>query len=228
MEGWLGERAPGSGLALGPGSTDDLVDGYYDTGDWRLYRAGYALRIREAEGGAEATMKSLATSDGGPRRRREISEPLKDAKVATLRAAKGPVGERLRLLVGGREVGRIFEVRTSRKTFALNLAQSDGATPDGATPDGVADGEVVEDAAGEVRQASGGEENRVGEVVLDSTRIPLGEGDESAGLTRVEVEVEAGAASDPRVGGSSGRWRAPWGCAGPGSPSTRPGSSLRG
>ena len=202
VEGWLGEGSSGYGLVVGPGSVDDLVDGYYDTGDWRLYRAGYALRVREAGDGAEATMKSLAPSEDGIRRRREISEPLKDAKIDTLRKARGPVGERLRLLVGEREVERIFEVRTNRKTFALNLTDGEGGTT---SPAGATDGEVVQDAAGDVREASGGGEagegTRLGEIVLDSTRIPLGEGEEPAGLTRVEVEVSAGAESYPLVRG---------------------------
>jgi triphosphatase len=205
VEGWLGEGSPGSGLVVGPGSSEDLVDGYYDTKDWRLYRAGYALRIRQKGGAAEATMKSLAPSEGGLRRRREISEPLKDAKIGTLRTTRGPVGERLRLLAGKREVGQIFEVRNNRKTFALNLAdEEDGVTVGDA--DGDAQVEIVQDASGDVREASGGGEagigTRIGEVVLDSTEIPLGEGEtDLAGLTRVEVEVMAGAAFDPRVQG---------------------------
>lgn len=198
VEGWLGEESSGFELVVGPGSAEDLVDGYYDTEDWRLYRAGYALRLRDSGGGGEATMKSLAPSDGGPRRRREISEPLKDAEMGTLRKARGPVAERLRLLVGEREVGRIFEVRTNRKTFALNAAEGNGGTLTAS-----ADGEIVQDAAGDVREASGGGEtgggSRLGEVVLDSTQITFGEGENLARLTRVEVEVEAGAASDPRV-----------------------------
>ena len=51
VEGWLGEGLAGSGLVVGPGSAEDLVDAYYDTEDWRLYRAGYALRIRQWRGG---------------------------------------------------------------------------------------------------------------------------------------------------------------------------------
>ena len=200
VEGWLGEESFGSGVVVGPGSVEDLVDGYYDTADWRLYRAGYALRVRESEAGAEATMKSLASSEDGIRRRREISETLKDAKIDTLRRARGPVGERLRLLVGEREVGPIFEVRTNRKTFALSLADGEGSAPAGAT-----NGEIVQDAAGDVREASAGGEagkdTRLGEIVLDSTQIPLGEGEKPAGLTRVEVEVAAGVESYPLVQG---------------------------
>lgn len=198
VEGWLAEASAGSGVVLGTASSDDLVDGYYDTGDWRLYRAGYALRIREAGGGAEATMKSLTPAEGNLRRRREISEPLKDAAIGTLRKSKGPVGERLRLLLGEREAERIFEVRTSRKTFPLSFAvgASDAGTDDSS------DGGVRQDAAGDVREGAGsGEGPRVGEVVLDSSGVPLGEGKESVGLTRVEVEVDSGSASDRRLCG---------------------------
>jgi CHAD domain-containing protein len=205
VEGWLGEGLPGSGLVVSPGSAEDLVDGYYDTEDWRLYRAGYALRIRQKGGAAEATMKSLAPSEGGLRRRREISEPLKDAKIGTLRMARGPVTERLRLLAGKREVRQIFEVRNNRKTFALNLADEEGGVTAGAS-DSAAAGKIVQDASGDVHESSGGGEagkdTRIGEVVLDSTEIPLGGGEQDfAGLTRVEVEVVAGAAFDPRVQG---------------------------
>lgn len=201
VEGWLVDAPVGSGLLVGPGSDDDLVDGYYDTGDWRLYRAGYALRIRETKDGAEATMKSLSPGEGNLRRRREISEPLKDGEIDTLRKSKGPVGERLRLLVGDREAERIFRVRTSRKTYPLSFDDGAGGEPDGATG-GSSSGGVVQDATGDVREPSGaGGSTRLGEVVLDSSEIPLGEAEESVGLTRVEVEVEAGAASDRRVRG---------------------------
>lgn len=197
VEDWLAGTAVDFGVVVGSGSVDEIVDGYYDTGDWRLYRAGYALRVRETKDGAEATMKSLAPAEGNLRRRREISEPLKDGEIGVPRSSRGLVGERLRILIGKREVQRIFQVRTSRKTYPLSVAAEDGGTSDG-TPDGSASVEVVQDAAGDVRESSGGGEDgsnaRVGEVVLDSSEIPLGEAEETVGLTRVEVEVEAGVA----------------------------------
>lgn len=193
VEVWLVETPIDFGLDVGEGSADELVDGYYDTKDWRLYRAGYALRVREKGDGAEATMKSLASGEGGLRRRREISEPLKDGGIGSLRSSKGLVGERLRTLIGEREVRRLFQVRTRRKTFPLSVA---GVAGDA---DGTTDGsgvEVVQDAVGEVREPSGARGASVGEVVLDTSEISLGEGDEPAGLTRVEVEVDAGSALD--------------------------------
>ena len=46
VESWLTERFKGPGIAIDPGSKKDLLDTYYDTEDWRVYRAGYALRVR--------------------------------------------------------------------------------------------------------------------------------------------------------------------------------------
>ena len=197
VRGWLGERASGTGPVVGPGSTDDLVDAYYDTGDWRLYRAGYALRVRKAGDGTEATMKSLAASvEGSLKRRREISEPLSDGEVATLKETSGPVGVRLKALVGGREVRKLFEIRTNRQTFAL------GSGDEGSQNGASGGEEVVEDASGDVRSPSDG--GRLGEIVLDSSEIPLGDGGESSRLMRVEVEVGAEAATDPGVRGIVG------------------------
>ena len=74
VEGWLEETPFVSGLRVVPGETKELTDTYYDTEDWRFYRAGYALRVRRDGKRVEATMKSLAPpEDGGLKRRREIS-----------------------------------------------------------------------------------------------------------------------------------------------------------
>src|ERR671910_2091376 len=120
VEGWLDKHNSGSsGLLIAPESTVEITDTYYDTDDWRFYRAGYALRVRNTDGEVEATMKSLTPAEGGLRRRREISEPLSDDKPATLREAGGPVGGRSRTLVGGRELRTLFRLETSRKGFGL-------------------------------------------------------------------------------------------------------------
>lgn len=120
-----GGSFPGGEAFRGGGRGRDISDTYFDTGDWRIYRAGYALRVRsKKEGAAEATMKLLApAADGAPglRRRREISEPLDGAKPTDLDGASGPVGEKIRALVGSRALRPIFEVRTSRSAHALSL-----------------------------------------------------------------------------------------------------------
>src|SRR5215210_1088637 len=125
VEGWLGRQYSGSsGLIVAPESTLEITDTYYDTDDWRFYRAGYALRVRNTDGEIEATMKSLTPAEGSLRRRREISEPLKDDKPATLTEAGGPVGGRCRALVGRREMRQLFKIETCRRGFALLLEGS--------------------------------------------------------------------------------------------------------
>jgi triphosphatase len=127
VEGWLGRHSSGSsGLAVAPDSTVGIADSYYDTDDWRLYRAGYALRVRETDGGVEATMKSLEPGEGSLRRRREISEPMEDGRLSTLGKTNGPVGSMSRKIIGGRGLRRLFQIRTRRQRFALGLDGSTG------------------------------------------------------------------------------------------------------
>src|SRR5215204_5062189 len=149
VEGWLDQHNSGSpGLLIAPESTLEITDTYYDTEDWRFYRAGYALRVRNTDGAVEATMKSLTPAEGSLRMRREISEPLSDDNPATLRKASGPVGGRSRTLVGERELRPLFSIETRRQGFALLL-------------EGSADGSQSD--------------VRIGEISLDTSKIPLGE-----------------------------------------------------
>ena len=179
VEAWLRQHSSGSGLVVEPESEEKITDTYYDAEDWRFYRAGYALRVRKAGSNAEATMKSLSPAEGNVRRRREITEPLGDDKPATLGKAPGPVGERARSLLGGQDTRPMFEVRTRRQKFALLLENPADASENNAS----------------------GEKIRIGEVLLDSSEIPLGEGRESAHLRRVEVEAGAGTAPTPDLRG---------------------------
>src|SRR5918993_1343064 len=112
VEGWLDQHNSGSsGLLIASESTIEITDSYYDTDDWRFYRAGYALRVRNTDGAVEATMKSLTPAEDSLRRRREISEPLEDDRPSTLKRAGGAVGGRTRTLVGlGEETTRLTRV----------------------------------------------------------------------------------------------------------------------
>lgn len=179
VEAWLRQHSSGSGLVVESESDEKITDTYYDAEDWRFYRAGYALRVRKVGSGAEATMKSLSPAEGNVRRRREITEPLGDDKPATLGKAPGPVGERARSLLGGQDVRAMFEVRTRRQKFALLLESTTDESENGASANRV----------------------RIGEVLLDSSEIPLGGGRESAHLRRVEVEAGAGTAPTPDLRG---------------------------
>ena len=63
---WLQGDSLGRNPSVVSHETREFADGYFDTEDWRIYRAGYALRIRRTkyENGAEATMKRLASRNG--------------------------------------------------------------------------------------------------------------------------------------------------------------------
>ncbi len=59
------------------------------------------------------------TNGPGPRRRREISEPLDQADPSMVIETAGPVGTRVRALAGSRRLRPLFEVRTRRRLYVL-------------------------------------------------------------------------------------------------------------
>src|SRR5882757_11328607 len=71
---WLDDHGTIDGLVLEPQSTLQIFDTYFDTDDWRIYRAGFALRIRSEDGKSQATLKSLHASQDTKADRRELSE----------------------------------------------------------------------------------------------------------------------------------------------------------
>lgn len=116
------------GLTSGKAHVATHHDTYFDTGDWRVYRAGYALRLRLVAGPerqpGELTLKSLAAAEKGLRERREVTETLesvdrREPAVAVL-AAPGPVGERVRAIVGPARLEPIFEIVTHRRAIPLS------------------------------------------------------------------------------------------------------------
>ena len=194
VEEWLEEYDSDSGFSVAPGSTRELTDSYLDTEDWRLYRAGYALRVRHKDSNktSELTMKSLAPFENGSEgkvQRREISGRVRNGDVGfpDISNARGPVGERLRTLAGSHEVRPLFEVRTRRRTFSLRLEAQQDSGEGRSDGDGSSE-EIVQDASGNVRQ--GGDGPRVAGIALDDTEIRPGNGEEPVHLSRVEVELE--------------------------------------
>jgi len=148
---WLaGRDLASSNVTVVEGKTKALSDTYHDTKDWRVYRAGYALRVREGDGpagGFEVTFKSLAAEEGGKSesKRREVTEKTHrgDARdaVGILRGSRGPAGELFRTFAGTREAAPIFALRNRRRTFDLVLHE-----------DAPEDGGLVVDASGDIRE----------------------------------------------------------------------------
>src|SRR3984885_6064944 len=97
---WLAEHGTIEGLILDPRSTLQILDTYLDTDDWRIHRAGFALRIRSESGKSEATLKSLASARVEVADRRELSETLESSESESIRHSVGPVGTRVHAVCG--------------------------------------------------------------------------------------------------------------------------------
>jgi CHAD domain-containing protein len=116
---WLADHGTIDGLVLEPRSTQQILDTYLDTDDWRIHRAGFALRIRSESGKSEATLKSLDSTSTEVADRRELNEPLESSESESLRRSIGPVGARVHAVSGAHALLPLFEVRTSRQRFAI-------------------------------------------------------------------------------------------------------------
>jgi triphosphatase len=116
---WLDQHTDLHGLRIEPLPTQQLRDTYLDTEDWRVFRAGFALRLRENGDQVEATLKGLRSARDDVADRRELTEPMGDGRVKALAQATGPVGSRVRDVAGVKPLRPLFEVRTSRQRFAV-------------------------------------------------------------------------------------------------------------
>jgi triphosphatase len=123
---WI-ESAAGAGadpVTIATGRTTNHVDTYLDTGDRRLDRAGYSLRLRRSRRPPyEATLKSI--DEAGPdalRVRLELTEPLERDDPGNVGDAPGLVGERVRALVGTHRLVPLFDVQTKRRAFPIEVS----------------------------------------------------------------------------------------------------------
>jgi CHAD domain-containing protein len=144
-----------------PRPTLTLHDTYYDSPDWMIFRAGFALRVREAHradeadaGEIEVTLKSLRAGNDGLARRTEFTETVDSAKLEEVLSRAEGIGGRIRELVGMRTLTPLFHATTRRERQQLLEADTDLA---------------------------------LAEVDLDETSIESPSG-ESQALRRVEVE----------------------------------------
>ncbi len=159
---WLADHPQIDGLTLQPDATVEIHDTYFDTDDWRIHRAGYALRIRTESGRTEATLKALHSARDDVADRREVTEPLESSAAGnatdSILHSSGPVGRRVHAVSGAHSLVALFEVRTSREKFAV--WQADQNEP-------------------------------LGEIALDETIICRPDGSPRTTLKRVEVEAQA-------------------------------------
>jgi CHAD domain-containing protein len=116
---WLADHGTIDGLLVEPRSPLQILDTYLDTEDWRIHRAGFALRIRSESGKSEATLKSLHSASTQMADRRELTEELQNPESESIRQSIGPVGTRVHAVSGAHALLPLFEVRTSRQRFAI-------------------------------------------------------------------------------------------------------------
>jgi len=117
---WLDQQETIEGLVVAPQSTLQIFDTYFDTQDWRIFRAGYALRVRSEAGKAQATLKSLHTNTGAKADRRELNELIDSGAGDWNGQSDGPVGSRVQAVSGSLPLQPLFEVRTSRQRYAVH------------------------------------------------------------------------------------------------------------
>lgn len=122
---WLDDHGTIDGLKLEPRPTLQIFDTYFDTDDWRIHRAGFALRIRSESGKAEATLKSLRSGSTEMADRRELSETLEGSETGSIAHSTGPVGARVQAVSGAHPLQPLFEVHTSRQRYAVHAVDDE-------------------------------------------------------------------------------------------------------
>ncbi len=104
-----------------------LTDSYLDTADWRIARAGFVVRTRRRGRNDEVTLKDTRPAAGnGLRQRLEVTEVMPPNGVSGL-GPDGPVGRRLRAIVGAHPLREVLQVRTRRRPFVLRVGGVDAA-----------------------------------------------------------------------------------------------------
>jgi CHAD domain-containing protein len=121
---WL-DVAAVPGYTVTPGQVKEFEDTYFDTADWRLYRAGFTCRVRNRGTASEVTLKTMAEAQEGIRSRREITEQLDGAPPADLTRLPGPCGEIVRAVAGKRPVRALFTLKQVRRVYHLSDEQGD-------------------------------------------------------------------------------------------------------
>lgn len=121
---WLTEHQTIQGLRIENRSPVQIQDTYLDTSDWRIRRAGFALRVRNTAGASEATLKELRVSKDGVADRRELTEALTDAAPDAIVRSPGSVGTRVHAVAGAHALQALFSVSTTRQRFAVRRQEN--------------------------------------------------------------------------------------------------------
>ncbi|HVX29175.1 MAG TPA: CYTH domain-containing protein, partial [Nitrolancea sp.] len=120
VESWLVAYPGSSQQRVVREASVEHLDTYFDTTDWRVHRAGYALRLRRRNDAAELTLKSLASRSATDfAARRELTEALAPSDDVTSAHLGGPVRERVRALRGRMPLIPLFSAITRRHRYGI-------------------------------------------------------------------------------------------------------------
>ena len=106
-------------------SAVDVVDSYWDTPEWRLFKSGWAYRWRDASGDKTLALKSIEMGSGAVHKRMEVEEQVADfpGRNGHSRLA-GRVAEQLNGSGSG-GLRELFRVHNYRRLFDIRV--SDGS-----------------------------------------------------------------------------------------------------
>ncbi len=119
VERWLRDLPASLPIAVTTAEPDEHLDTYFDTGDWRVFRSGYALRARRGQGRTELTLKALNGHGNGYATRREVTQYLLDTDTDSIDEIRGSVGDRVTAMRGRSQTGPLFTAITRRKRYRL-------------------------------------------------------------------------------------------------------------
>jgi len=116
VERWLAQTAVTAGLSIERGEIHETTDSYLDTGDGRLLRLGFCLRLIEGNGPAVVALEPVASvADPGNGWR----ESLVPGTALSPEQHDRLFGGRLRYLKGDRSLNRRIAVRSHLQSLTL-------------------------------------------------------------------------------------------------------------
>lgn len=115
----LPDVARACGFLVGEIERSIVHDHYLDTADLDLYRAGWALRIRDTGVRQRLTLKALTPPQEGVARREEREETIAWSAERGWALPAGALGGEPARLAGGTPLGHLFTIHQERAEFPL-------------------------------------------------------------------------------------------------------------
>ena len=104
----------GCGIKVEQKKTREIVDRYFDTAKWDLFRLGWACRVQEVETGFRLGIKSTGSVEGALQSRDELEQDVTYVSFRDNDLSAGPVTDWLRSSIRVKRLRELFEVRKQR------------------------------------------------------------------------------------------------------------------